>query len=525
MTDNFSFLFQYLKKEKITIDQNEFIFQLNSHPESPSLLAISDTLTFFNIINLATKINFEDIIHLPKNFVAIIKSDSNQFLAAIEKEGTGFKYQEDKKLIRVSENEFKNIFQNIVLLAEKEEGELITKKTNNLVMFALIFIGITYLFSIFTNDSSLLTILFIGFTGIGVYLSLEAISHEFGIQTKFSDAVCTISKNSDCDAVINAKKLKLLENFSFSEASITLFLAQILGLLLFTVSNKLSDFFSLTTIILLFSIPITFFSFYQQIVVAKKWCPICLAIISIIYVEIGTLFTFTNFIFVINTITVAYFILIFLGSYIATVFVKSMIKQNLDFKSKIIENNRFKRKYSLFKKALLSNDKVNEKISNSKNIFLGNPEAKLKIRIVSSPFCGHCKEVHEIIEEILNLHKDKVCFDLHFNFDISKSNEKSKKTHHKLVQIYLYEGQNIFMKALHNWFENKDESKLMSIETSQVNDLKINKILFEQFSWNYENSINYTPAIIINNHLFPKEYDRNELIYFINDLEDDTDFS
>ena len=56
-------------------------------------------------------------------------------------------------------------------------------------------------------------------------------------------------------------------------------------------------------------------------------------------------------------------------------------------------------------------------------------------------------------------------------------------------------------------------------------NLKINEILYEQFSWNQKNKITYTPAIIINNHLFSKEYDRNDLIYFINDLEDDTEFS
>lgn len=525
MTENFFFLFKYLKTEKITIDQNEFLFQVQSHNNYPTLLAISDTLTFFKVNNLATRLEHNDVVHLPNTFIALLQEETSSYLSLVERKGDGFQISKDEKTSIISNEMFEKMFQNIVLLAEKEENELTAKKSNNLVVFGLIFILITYLFSVFTNDSSLLTFLFIGFAGIGIYLSLEAISHEFGIQTKFSEAVCTITKNSDCDAVINAKKSKFLENFNFSEASITFFSAQILGLLLFAVSHKLSDFFSLTMIILLFSIPITFFSFYQQILVAKKWCPICLAIISIIYLEIGTLLAFTNFIFTINTITVAYFILIFLGSYLTVVFVKKMIKQNLDFKSKIIESNRFKRKYSLFKMALQSNDKVDEKISNSNNIILGNPEAKLKIRIVSSPFCGHCKEAHKIIEEILNLYKDKVCFDLHFNFDISKNDEKSKRVHQKLIQIYLSEGQNIFMKALHSWFENKEESKLLSIPTSQINDLKINEILFEQFSWNQENKINYTPAIIINNYLFPKEYQRNELIYFINELEDDTSFS
>jgi hypothetical protein len=48
MTENFLFLFHYLKKENIAVDQNEFVFQVQSHSDYPSLLAISDTLSFFN---------------------------------------------------------------------------------------------------------------------------------------------------------------------------------------------------------------------------------------------------------------------------------------------------------------------------------------------------------------------------------------------------------------------------------------------------------------------------------------------
>ena len=360
---------------------------------------------------------------------------------------------------------------------------------------------------------------------MGVYLSVEAISHEFGIQTKFSEAVCTITTNSDCDAVINAKKSRFLENFSFSEASITFFSAQLLGLLMFAITNQLPNFYNITIIILLFSIPVTFFSFYQQIAVAKKWCPICMAIICIIYAETVSLLVYTNFSFSIRTMPIAYILLVLVGCYIASVFVKNIIKQNLDFKTKISKNNRFKRKYSLFKMALLASDKVSEKTNTSNNILLGNPDAKLKITIVSSPFCGHCKEAHKIIEEILDIYKDKICFNLHFNFDDSNGDEKSKRVHQKLVQIYFSEGQNVFINALHNWFENKEEDKLILKSTSQIKDLKINEILYEQFSLNQENKITYTPAIIINKHLFPNEYDRNDLIYFINDLEDDEDFS
>jgi hypothetical protein len=527
MDINFNYLFQYLQKEDIIFDKREFLFQIQSHPDYPSLLAISDTLSFFKINNLATRLENEDLAHLPDNFMALIHDEKqNPFLAFVERNPNGFRYIQEAKPIQITQEVFFERFQNIVLVAEKDENEVVPKKSNYLVVFSVIFLALIYLFLVFANGFSLLTALFVCFAAIGVYLSLEAISKEFGIQTKFSQAVCTITTNSDCDAVINAKKSRFLENFSFSEASITFFSAQLLGLLLFSISNSLGVFYNISTILLLFSIPVTFFSFYQQIVVAKKWCPICLAIIGIIYAEIVSLLVYTTTVsFAINTMAIASFLLVLGGSYIASVFVKSIIKQNIDFKATISENNRFKRKYSLFKMALLASDTVTEEIITSNTILLGNPEAKLKIKIVSSPFCGHCKEMHKIMDEIVALHKDKVCFDLHFNIDVSKNDEKSIKVHQKLVQIYFSEGQDSFTMALHNWFENKEEDKLLLKSTSKISDLKINELLNQQFSWNQENKITYTPAIIINNHLFPKEYDRNDLIYFINDLEDDAGFS
>jgi hypothetical protein len=71
MSKNLSFFFNYLKKEKINIDQKEFDFQIQSHPDYASLLAISDTLSFFKVNNLATRLENEDIEHLSDNFIAL----------------------------------------------------------------------------------------------------------------------------------------------------------------------------------------------------------------------------------------------------------------------------------------------------------------------------------------------------------------------------------------------------------------------------------------------------------------------
>lgn len=51
MTGNLKFLFQYLSRINIKINRNEFAFQVQSHPDFPSLLSIIDTLSFFLNIN------------------------------------------------------------------------------------------------------------------------------------------------------------------------------------------------------------------------------------------------------------------------------------------------------------------------------------------------------------------------------------------------------------------------------------------------------------------------------------------
>lgn len=77
MTDNFNYLFKYLQKKNITIDKPEFQFQIQSHPSYPSLLSIADTLSFFNIDNIATRIAKEQLDDLPNIFIALLYEKLN----------------------------------------------------------------------------------------------------------------------------------------------------------------------------------------------------------------------------------------------------------------------------------------------------------------------------------------------------------------------------------------------------------------------------------------------------------------
>ena len=522
MAEKFDFLFKYLKKEGIHVDQNEFNFQIQSHPEYPTLLSISDTLSFFKIKNIAAKIEAEVIKSLPDNFIALVDDKkSSPFLSFIEKNQDVYKYTTDEKAISISSNEFNKLFGNIVLLAEKPESEAKKPENKNSLYILLVIFGIIYLSAVFIGGFYFSAFLFIILSSLGVFLSIEAISHELGISTKFSEAICTTAISTDCDAVINSTKSKLFEFFNFSDTSITFFVAQLLGFLFFSMAHLTDEFYTLTFISLLFSVPVTAFSIYQQKVVVKKWCPICLGIILIIYAEMaGTPFLAHNSISITIT-SVIYFSFAFVTSFIVSTTLKKLIKNNFKLKTEIAENNRFKRNYSLFKMALLASDKINYTAINSGNIILGNPDATLRIVVILSPFCSHCKSTHAVVKKILELYKDIVAIHIRFHFDAEHADEKSKKVHQKFVNIHLKKGGDTFVKALHEWFSEKDVTKLDAHGDETMDEIKVNAILAEQYLRNKENKIRFTPTIIINDYLFPSQYDKKNLVNFITDLAED----
>jgi protein-disulfide isomerase len=239
---------------------------------------------------------------------------------------------------------------------------------------------------------------------------------------------------------------------------------------------------------------------------------------------LGYFFVFQKVSFTVAVPSILLYGLVFMSVLKAWLGLKKSLTNQKELKEFQIKGTRFMRNYQIFKNTLLVSDKTNYQSLSSGNVIVGNENAPLKITLVTNPFCGYCKEAHTIIEEILKKHKDSLCVDFRFNFNVEDCNDQFEKVHQKLIQIYFDNGQETFLKALHLWFEKRDESQLIVSEKSTITHGKISKILKEQYLMNQVNKISFTPAIIINQYQFPKMYDRTELVYFINDLVEDEDF-
>lgn len=519
MTESFTYLFQYLEREKISIDKEEFEFQVQSHPDYPSLLAISDTLSFFNIANIATRLDKTQIALLPNRFIVLLNKElSSPKLSFVEKKGENYLVIIDKIAVLISKQELEKRWAEIVFLIEKSDTEDVTKNNKNDYNWTLLlFILVTFLVILHYFNTPLQTNLFFIFPVAGILFSLAALKDLFGVKSELINSFCSMTTSSSCNSVVNSSKWKIFEIVNFSDLSIVFFASQFLGLLVFLFSGEVIAFFTIQKIVLLASIPVLFLSVYYQKFVEKKWCPICFFIIAIILLELGYLIAFQNIAFTISTKTLVVFGFIFLSVMIIWSALKKLFTQRKDLKEYQLKAIRFERNYTIFKNSLFA--KAKTQIPQS-HIILGNKESETKITVISNPFCGHCKGAHEVIETILEKHHNNIQIQVILKTNLETENEESKKLLRSLMEIYEQDGEIAFIKALKNWFDSKNIEEWFSLFPVNTTT-EFDAIFNSQHKWCEENAYNFTPAIFINGYEYPQMYDRKNLQFYINELVED----
>ncbi|OXA99792.1 hypothetical protein B0A75_09715, partial [Flavobacterium oncorhynchi] len=294
----FNFLFQYLKKEEIPLDEPEFLFQVQSHPSYPSLLAISDTLSFFNIDNAAVRVEFSEIDNLPDRFVTLLSENlsASQF-HFLEKNSHGYFSFKNKKKTKVSKLSLESRWNNMVFLAESsDEGKGKIKRKEKQQFYMLLSLVSLIFFSLIISSyhTDYKTFLFFFFPVIGLLFSVAALKDLFGAKSKLINNFCNITVSTSCTTVVSSDKWKIFKTLNFSDLTIYFFTTQFLGLFILILLGDSVVFFSIQKCALILSIPVILASLYYQKFVEKKWCPICLVIIGIIIIEMIYLFSFQS---------------------------------------------------------------------------------------------------------------------------------------------------------------------------------------------------------------------------------------
>ena len=337
-----------------------------------------------------------------------------------------------------------------------------------------------------------------------------------GLKTVIGDAFCSgTDEKKDCDAVLTSKGAEIFKGYKLSDFSILFFT----GLTLLTFFQSSNPLISYT--ISLVAIPITLYSLYYQYIIVKKWCLLCLTIVGILWLQ-ALVPVITNA--YINEFILSDFItfgLIASSTWLSWSYIKPLFFDLNQLKKEKIENVKFKRNYTLFESLLQKSPKLNTQlVISGKEIIFGNPNSNLEIVLITNPFCGHCKPVHKHIDEILNRYQQNVKIIIRFTINAEDKENNLVKITSRLLELYDKKGSIVCMEAMSEIYE-KGNTEIWLKKWGSCNDLIYYVSELEKGSnWCKENAINFTPEILINGKSFPKEYNRTDLIFFIEDLEE-----
>jgi len=522
MGDSLHFLLKtILKIEGYAINFEELKLQLLSHPSYPSLHSVTGVLDHFCIDNLALEVpkNRETLFQLPDNFISIVSEENNQdFVVVNQKEDNVKLLYGDKKNKTVSIDKFFSIWNGIIVVIDKQDIKTSNKKvTNTALLNNVYFLSAAVLLGLFffTKPSLFQSSHFI-LSLIGLWVSSLIVKHELGFQSKALDKICISNETTSCDAVLNSKGASISKHFKLSDISLIYFAGLTLSWLILINTSIIINSVILLTLI---ALPITLYSIYYQYNIVKKWCPLCLGIVAVLWAQCGTLFFDQTFLSSIELDKKSSFILFF--SFLLTtslwLFLKPLLKKQQELEKLEIDHYKFKRNFDLFNAVYSKNKVIDTTINDRQEIVLGNKNAALQILIVTNPSCFYCKEAHTDLENVLKKNSDSINITIRFNVPADENNIANKVAK-RLIEIYNTESEKKCSEALHEVYKDGADLYHWLLKWKESKGNSFENLLNVTKEWCIDNSINFTPALFINDKQFPKEYNRTDINYFIEDL-------
>ncbi len=493
----------------------------------PSLFALSNYLEELNISTYSTKINAQDLDEIRYPAIAHLTKNNGHFVVLQKFEGNQVHYFDSEiGEVRESITEFEIKWNGVVLLVEANEksGEdgyeekkkrEIFSQSGEYLAWGLSIILLTLPF--FLIPSIFLPYYFLKITGGAFCLLL--LQKQLGSVNKSLSAVCTLGSKSNCDAVIYSPRAKLFGIFNLSEVGILYFLGSILSLPLSSFCNN--SFPGSMAVLSYIAFPFTLVSVHYQWRVIRAWCPLCLMVMAIIWLEVLALTPLIpSFSFGFRAMIISF------TSYSLPLVFWLVVRERFIDSHRIpnLEHTlyKFTRSEQVFQ-SLLSLQPETNMDELTHEIRTGNKEAPLTLTMVSNPVCGPCSTAHAAIEDLLDRFEDRVKVNFRFTVNSIEEDSVSNKMVRHIISLSLTE-PNKCRRALSDWFLHggrKDFDRW--IEKNPVGELngkemEVDLILKEYANWFIKAGIAETPTLLINGRKYMDEYTLSDLKFQIRKL-------
>lgn len=504
------------------IEKKAVLQDLLSHPDHPSMLAMSDVMMKYGIKNQGVLVEKDYLKEISLPFVTELENDEalgGVIVTNIENDKVEYL---DPKNGYIVENIdfFKEKWYGPALLIDAASKPVITKESkpsatlifNNIVTYTLpltLFVSQSAIFLSQNNFTGLLVSLLL----ILGTLICNFLIHDERMKFDIAMSFCGKLSNYGCQRVLNSKLAKIFKVLGLSEIGLVCFLANSILLLLAAIYK--SNIYQASVLIGATSVAGVAFSFvalYHQLKISKSWCLLCNLIAVINWALLATIVMSLSNIYPHFPVISPGDIVVTINVYLTVLLVGTTSRQWINISIRQAEERKkLNHLYGspwFFETLKLNGTKETEPYESNELVF-GNPEANHQAIVVLSPQCFRCrdlylnlKQAHEdnkildykIVLRMIMFHPADAGQSLIFKMILPKFMFKNETTSEKI---------RVFDDCYKYGMDNPE--KWMEVSSSSNEDY-IEKEIERLTHWMEINEIKYTPTLIIDGHFVPPAF-------------------
>lgn len=500
-----------------------------NHVEYPSLLTIKDVLFDYGIASGAIQKGNHFYHDFETPFVCAIQQEdwaqaNFTVVTAASEQEIEYLNPLDHTLVKISSLDFEKIDREIILLldgtakkdevfyAENKKKERVAKSIKRIPACLMICALFFTAFKLYSSPSSLnwISIVFLCTSFTGLAISSLLLWHEIDAHNPFIKQVCGgFGKKANCDAVLGSSGAMFM-GISWSVWGLSYFAAFFLSQILF--ANQIT-YHHLWAILSLLASPYIIYSIYYQSKIVKQWCPLCLAVQCILF--LNALLSFfllyaVDFSVAIEGYTIYATVVLGICMLLLGYYAIPLIKQARDGRNYQKRWKKLRFHPDVFR-LILSKGKYLSPVPESLGIVMGNPNAKHEIIKVCNPYCGPCSKAHPILEDIVRNNQD-VKVRIIFKSSGRADDPTAIPAQHLLAVQEKY-GAKAAERAVDDWYG----AAIKDYDTFSTKYPINGELMAQQHKtvsmneWCFKFKIRATPTLIIDGYEFPDDYRIDEL--------------
>ncbi|WP_424002743.1 vitamin K epoxide reductase family protein [Maribacter sp. IgM3_T14_3] len=511
-------LFELFKSLDIQITAKSIQGKLLQHPHYPSLFSISNTISNFGIENKAVRITSEQLEQVETPFLATTKFDETILVKSVETSTISY-YTHNGGDENSSITAFLELWNNMVVLMDNEskvvEKDYSQKKNYDKLVQLRPLVAVSAMFGLFLAISFSFglgyQLLFLLLKLGGLTVSLLLVSKEILTSKEYS--FCKAGKKIDCNEVLNSPAAQIFSWLSMTDLGFLYFSGTLLALINSSlVDTDISDSLLLEIILLAYlSIPYTIYSLVYQAFKIKKWCILCLGIITVLWTEaIVGYFYITSFypdisfqIKGVLMLIISLLIPTIIWMYLKNVLIKANRFDDLRFSFLRITNN-----IQVFQFLQQQEKEVDMELKPFE-VVIGNINTPNTIVLALNPFCPACGREYNAVQELLL--KQPTFAKVVIRFVGSINSREDSKNYIASILIAQYKlGEHDFNALLSEWFNTDNRNYFAKKYELQLSE-EVIRTLEHHYVWSDKLRISITPTAYLNGKKLPEKYTVDDL--------------